>query len=572
MSVVWTVQPPAPKEATAALRESLGLHPLVADILVRRGVDSPEAAALFLQPSLEQLHDPFLFKGMQQAVETIADALRAGRRIVISGDYDVDGITATALLFHFLRACGCSNLEYFIPNRFHHGYGLTSRSIDALLELSPDIVITVDNGITAVDEVTRLQAAGIATIVTDHHLPREQGVPPGIVVNPQQTDCGYPFKGISGCGVAFKLAMALRKHLRDLGWWTETRPEPNLRAYLDIAAIGTVADVVPLIDENRAIVRHGLAVMNETAQRPGLAALIALTRLEQVTASGIAFRIAPRINAAGRMSEGALGVQLLLAEDADEAAALAAQLDEENNRRRAKGEQMMKDALNRIQSEGLDSAPGIVVASEDFHEGIIGIVASRLTEKFHRPAVVLAENGSSFKGSARSVPGFNVTEAIAACSHLLQEYGGHAGAGGCKLPKENLIQFREAFANACGRIAEDSYGKAVAADGILVPGDCDPALVEQIQRMEPFGHENEEPQFLVAGEHIGEPPSRIGTRHLKWKVSPEVDMIGWGMAGHEHAESAQQFLVRLEFNEYRGRRTIQMIVTEMSGEPYNPGG
>ncbi len=560
----WAFHPNSGSEAAHALAEQLGLHPLMAALLARRGLDGAEAVERFLRPSLEHPHDPFLLKGMDEAVTRIAGALADGEKIVISGDYDVDGITSSAVLAHFLEAAGCESLDIFIPNRFDHGYGLTARSVDELLKRQARLVITVDNGITALREVESLHEAGIDTIITDHHLPRAEGLPGGIVVNPRQPGCAYPFKGISGCGVAFKLITALRKLLREEGWWNDGRPEPNLREYLDLVAIGTVADVVPLLDENRVFVRHGLEVLNQGVNRPGVAALLAVCRVKrEITARTIAFQLAPRINAAGRMAEGSLAVELLLAREPARAEELALRLDEENRNRRDREGEMLSDAVERVSAQDGPAQGGIVVASPQFHEGIIGIIASRLTERFHLPAVVLAENGDFYKGSARSVPGINVSEAITACADLLEEYGGHAGAAGCKLPKKNLEAFRETFSAACAGQAAAAPPPADYLDGVLTPDQISGDLVEQLSLLAPFGMENEEPTFLLEGAHLEEPAQVLAGRHLKWRLPNGVEMVAWNAS--DKIEDARQlrFRVKLGFNEYRGMRKVQLTVEDV---------
>ena len=570
----WALPPAGGPKARQALCDEAGVHPLVADMLLRRGIADPEAARVFFQPGLDGLHDPFLLKGMDAAVERIARALKSGGRIVVSGDYDVDGTTSSALLTHFLRAAGAGpeSLEFFIPNRFEHGYGLTPATVDALLERKPALVITVDNGITAVEEVARLRAEGVDTIVTDHHLPRPEGVPPGIVINPLQAGCGYPYKRISGCGVAFKLITALRKRLREQGHWGEELPEPNLKRYLDLVAIATVADVVPLTGENRLLVHHGLIELNAGPRRPGVEALLANGNKARgredpgrVTSRTIGFRLGPRLNAAGRMKDGALATELLLSEDPARAAELAEVLEHENDNRRTVGDAMFRDAVRRIEEGGLERAAGIVVSSQDFHEGIIGIVASRLVERYHRPVLVLAENGGSWKGSARSVPGIDVTEAIAAGGSLMENYGGHPGAGGCRFDKDRLEEVTSRFQEACGRQAGRAEAPARVLDGQLEPGGLDEALVEQVLRMEPFGHENEEPTFLIEQDALPAPPEVLKERHLKWRVAPGVEMVGWNLAGGHAAEAGAAYRVRLGFNEYRGRKTVQLTVEEARG-------
>ena len=553
----WALRPQESQDLVSRLCATLQLHPLVGQMLVRRGLDDPEPAARFLHPSLEHLHNPFAMLGMEPAVARIIQALEREERIVVSGDYDVDGMTSSALLSEFLEQAGCKNLEVFIPNRFDHGYGLTASTVAALVALQPQLVVTVDNGITAIEEVARLQSLGVDTIITDHHLPRPEGVPPGIVVNPRQQGCGYPFAAISGCGVAFKLVSALRKTLRDRGWWNPSRPEPNLKEALDLVAIGTVADVVPLVDENRVLVAHGLEVLNRPTRRAGIDALMEVARARgPVTARTIGWQLAPRLNAAGRMHEGTLGVKLLRARDPEMARELALRLDQENTNRREREGEMVREAKARIASEGLDRGPAIVVDSPDFHEGIIGIVAARLVERYQRPVVVLARNGTGLKGSIRSVPGIHVTEALNACADLLAEYGGHAGAAGCRVEEANLEAFRQRFAQACGEQASQKDGpEPVWLDGRLETANLEASLVEQLTLMEPFGHQNDPPYFLVEGaelSRIGVSPRVIGENHLKWDLPNGAEMVGWRKAEKISAGEEKQFRVSLGFNEFRG--------------------
>ncbi|MDH4247289.1 MAG: single-stranded-DNA-specific exonuclease RecJ [Deltaproteobacteria bacterium] len=563
----WIVHPAPPAETTVTLINQTGIEPLVAEILVRRGVADAASARRFLEPELRHLHDPFELVGMAAAVDRIIRALQASETILVAGDYDVDGLTSTALLTQFLQQAG-AQVSYFIPNRFEHGYGLTESSLAVLLQRRPHLVITVDNGITAREEVAQLHRAGVDTIITDHHLPREEGVPEGIVVNPRQPGCTYPCKVISGCGVTFKLVMALRKRLREEGWWTARRPEPNLKDGLDLVAIGTVADVVPLLEENRVLVRFGLEVLNRSQRRPGIAALLAVCQRAgakegEITARTIGFQLAPRLNAAGRMTEGSLGVELLLSQDPARAAELAQRLDEENDTRRAVGEAMYREAVSVLEAGGRQEAGGLVVVSPQFHEGVIGIVASRLVERYHRPVVVLAENGESLKGSARSVPGVNVTQAIAACADLLEQWGGHAGAGGCRLPKSNLPAFQERFENACAGQRREAAAPAVYLEGRVSAAMLSPQLVEQVERLGPFGEANEEPLFLLEPRHLTGAPKILAEKHLKWSLGAQAEVVAWNKAQGFDPSLVRGFRVRLSRNEFRGISRVQLIVQDM---------
>ena len=385
----WNDSSKADPDEVKHLCQEWEMHPLVAEILLRRGHETNEEIKSFLYPSLNNLCDPYELRQMHEAIELLNDTLVNNRRIVILGDYDVDGITATAIMLEFLRGSGTQNLDFFIQNRLKHGYGLTETSTDILLEMNPDLVITVDNGITAALEVQRLNNEGVKTIVTDHHLADVNLLPSGIVVNPNHPECSYPFKKISGCGVALKLIMALRKSLRESEWWTAEHPEPNLRYSLDLAALGTVADVVPLVEENRVITHHGLLVMNEKP-RIAIQVLQRLKKVNTISSSTLAFQFAPLLNAAGRLQDADMAVRFLLAEDCEEAEKMAQKLDSANLERREKEEEMLETALNLAETQKQD--PALILASPGFHEGINGIVATRLVEQFYKPVIILTEN------------------------------------------------------------------------------------------------------------------------------------------------------------------------------------
>ena len=406
------------------------MHPLVACILLHRGFKTKEDIKSFLHPSLNNFRDPFQLRHMQQALELLQDAVVNDRQISILGDYDVDGITATALVLDFLKACGAEKVDFFIPNRLKHGYGLTEGSTDILLERNTDLVITVDNGITATEEIRRLNDAGVKTIVTDHHLAETDLLPPGIVINPNHPECKYPFKKISGCGVALKLVMALRKSLRTLGWWTSARPEPNLRNSLDLAALGTVADVVPLLDENRIITYHGLKLMNEKP-RLAIQVLKSLKKVEIITSRTLAFQFGPLLNAAGRLKDADMAVRFLLSNDMLEAEEMAQILDSTNDERREKESDMIQTALKLADEQ--KNNPALILVSSEFHQGVNGIVATRLVENFYKPVLILSENEGKLKGSGRSIPELNLRNVLSDCSDLLARFGGHAAAAGCSL-------------------------------------------------------------------------------------------------------------------------------------------
>ena len=545
-------------EKAKHLSDEWRMHPLVADILLSRGFKTQKDIQSFLEPSLNNLIDPFQFRHMNLAVELLQDAILNNRRIIILGDYDVDGITATALVLDFLKACGAGKLDYFIPNRLKHGYGLTDASTDILLERNADLVLTVDNGITAAKEIRRLNDAGIKTIVTDHHLAETDLLPSGIVINPNHPECKYSFKKISGCGVALKLVMALRKSLRKLDWWTSAQPEPNLRNSLDLAALGTVADVVPLIDENRIITYHGLKVMNDKP-RLAIQVLKKLKKVETITSRTLAFQFAPLMNAAGRLKDADIAVRFLLSNDRQEAEEIARILDSTNVARREKESEMIQIALKLTDEQKNNTA--LILVSPDFHEGVNGIVATRLVESFYKPVLVLSENEGKIKGSGRSIPELNLKEVLSDCSDLLERFGGHSAAAGCSLIPENLKAFQNRFIALCDERLPDSLIPKLQLDGTLDYPELNEQFVEQLNRLQPFGEGNPEPLFSV--NTPDSPFSSLKQKHVKWNLKGNVEIIGWNCSEPFNNRLPSQLAVNLGFNEFRGKRSIQLTIQDI---------
>ena len=553
----WNDSSKADPDEVKHLCQEWEMHPLVAEILLRRGHETNEEIKSFLYPSLNNLCDPYELRQMHEAIELLKDTVVNNRRIVILGDYDVDGITATAIMLEFLRGSGAQNLDFFIPNRLKHGYGLTETSTDILLGMNPDLVITVDNGITAALEVQRLNNEGVKTIVTDHHLADVNLLPSGIVVNPNHPECSYPFKKISGCGVALKLIMALRKSLRESEWWTAEHPEPNLRYSLDLAALGTVADVVPLVEENRVITHHGLLVMNEKP-RIAIQVLQRLKKVNTISSRTLAFQFAPLLNAAGRLQDAYIAVRFLLSEDREEAEKMVQKLDSANLERREKEEEMLEIALNLAETQKQD--PALILASPEFHEGINGIVATRLVELFYKPVIVLTENEIKLKGSGRSIPELNLKDALSDCSDLLERFGGHAAAAGCSLIPDNFSEFRKRFIALCGERLPASLDPKLQLDGSLELPELTNMFVEQLDRLQPFGEGNPEPTFSVKTPEL--PFKRLKEKHVKWEVNGNVEIIGWNRANTFAEKPPSRLAVNLGFNEFRGRRKIQLTIQD----------
>jgi len=553
----WNHSPNSDSEKVSRLCDEWRLHPLVADILLSRGFKTQKDIQSFLEPNLKNLKDPFHLRHMQQAVELLQDAVFNDRQILILGDYDVDGITATALVLDFLKACGAEKVDFFIPNRLKHGYGLTEASTDILLERNADLIITVDNGITAAGEILRLNEAGIKTIVTDHHLAETDLLPSGIVINPNHPECKYSFKKISGCGVALKLVMALRKSLRKLGWWTSARPEPNLRNSLDLVALGTVADVVPLLDENRIITYHGLKVMNDKP-RLAIQVLKSLKKVKTITSRTLAFQFGPLMNAAGRLKDADMAVRFLLSNDRQEAEEMAQILDATNVERREKESEMIQIALKLADEQ--KNNPALILVSPEFHEGVNGIVATRLVESFYKPVLIFSENEGKLKGSGRSIPELNLKEVLSDCSDLLERFGGHAAAAGCSLILEHLASFRDRFIALCDERLPASLVPKLELDGALDYAELNEQFVEQLNRLQPFGEGNPEPLFSVNTPEL--PFTSLKQKHVKWNLNGNVEIIGWNCSETFTNSLPSQLAVNLGFNEFRGHRSIQLIIQD----------
>jgi single-stranded-DNA-specific exonuclease len=443
------------------ISSSLALHPLAARVLINRGFATPEAATAFLADRLSDLPDPYLMKGMRAAADRICEALAARQRITLYGDYDVDGVCSTALLFLFLRDLG-ANVDTYIPHRLDEGYGLNASAVERLAASGTRVLVTLDCGITSFAEISRAKDLGVDVVIVDHHAVPDTLPPALAVLNPHQPGCGYPTRHLCAAGVAFNLCVGIRQRLRAQGMFGPRpdsgqvrRKEPNLRSILDLVALATVADVVPLTGANRVLVKHGLEELT-AARRPGIQALKEISGLaaqSPVTAGQVGFRLGPRINAAGRLHDASLGLRLLCAETLEEARPLAAALDAANLERRGIEQEILVEALR--QAEALAPAKGLVLHSPSWHPGVIGIVASRVVERFHRPTVMVALKDGVGRGSGRSIEGFNLVTALKECASHLVKYGGHKQAAGLALETDRLPAFCQAFeAIAAQRLSE----------------------------------------------------------------------------------------------------------------------
>ena len=534
---------------------TLELDQVTASVLVRRGLADPEEARRFLEGALPG-HDPFLLGDMSGAVEAIVAATGSGARICVHGDYDADGICATALAVLLLREVG-ADVSWHLPSRFDEGYGLNPQTITRLAEEGYDLVVTVDCGITAVAEVELAASLGLSVVVTDHHRPAES-LPACPVVAPLQD--GYPFAGLCGTGVVWKLAQAL------LG-----PGHPFLERHLDIVALATVADVVPLVDENRGLAILGLRRLAQT-QKPGLRALMKVAGVDAgaLDESSIGFRLAPRINASGRLCRPEAALSLLLTADPQEAKALAEELETLNRERQAIEERISREAIDQIESwpPARRRRRGYVVAGEGWHEGVIGIVASRLVERYNRPVVIIAGSGGEWKGSGRSVPAFDLHAGLAACSGHLMRFGGHRAAAGLTIEAERVETFAAAFAaHADAALSEEDLRPVTRIDAIVPGAKLGLDLCAELQRLAPFGIGNPGVVLLVDGCEVADPATVGDGKHLRFRVRHRGrdagSAIAFGMGGQLdrfRREERYDVAFRLQENRWNGTVAPQLVV------------
>jgi single-stranded-DNA-specific exonuclease len=565
----WQVLP-GDIQAEAKLQIDLGVHPVMARLLVQRGLTTPEAAEAFLYPSLDRLHDPFLLPDAEAACVRIKTALANKERILVHGDYDGDGVTSTALWTRFLRSLG-ANVDAFVPHRKRDGYDMRVPIIEQARQEGVGLIITTDCGIQRVDEVEHARQCGIDVIITDHHTPNTSGALPQAVavVNPHRKDSRYPFPHLAGVGVAFKLCEALT---RTLGH----KPEQFRRGFLDLACIGTVTDVMPLMDENRVLVKFGLEALQNT-RKPGLRALIDIcgNTGKPLDTHFIGYQIGPRLNAASRVSETQIALDVLMTRDETEAAFLARQLHDLNAQRREEQDHILEEAMEQIVRQDMTEARCLVISGAGWTGGLVGIVAGRIADRFHRPTIVIAldEATGRGRGSARSIHAFNIFNAIDACRDLLGEYGGHAHAAGLSIDRENLSDFASQMNRiATSQLSDEDLMPTIEAAAELGPEEICSQLLEQIQTLAPFGNSNPEPYFVSRSVPIRE-KRVLKDKHLKLTLKAEglngrdtADAIWWNMgfldAGLEVGQSID-VCYRPEFNYYNGRRSIQFMLYDL---------
>jgi single-stranded-DNA-specific exonuclease len=552
----------------------LGISPLLAQILVNRGIADFDQARSFLSPSLSHLPDPKALKDMDRAISRILKALREEEKIFLYGDYDVDGITSIALLFLFLKSLG-ARVEFYIPDRLQEGYGLHEEALVWIRRQGTKLLITVDCGIHGHGEVRWALENGMDVIITDHHEVPEILPPALAIVNPKQRNCPYPFKSLAGVGVVFNLLVALRSALRAEGFWKETG-EPNLRRFLDLVALGTIADVVPLNGVNRIFGKFGLAELTFT-QRPGLRALKQVSQLQDtpIDPLSICFRLAPRMNAAGRLHDAHEAVNLLITDDEREAQAIACRLDQWNTQRQRIEEKILREARKRLEdsSEGA-SRKSIVLASPEWHPGVIGIVAARLCAEYQRPTILIALGESLGKGSGRAPEFFPLYESLQACRSLLEDFGGHEFAAGLVIRRDRIAEFSQAFEQiAAQRIADETLIPKVRIDALATLEELDEQFVADLDRLSPFGPENPEP--VIGAESLTVLNAwRVGNDHLKMRIqqgSAIHEAIGFGMASREASvRGPLRMAFTPQVHSYQGRRMLQLRIIDL--EPMESAG
>ena len=565
----WNIRPHTKEEIRRrdALSTALGLNPIISLLLAQRGIATTEEARHYFNPDLRDLHDPFLMPDMFKAVKRLNKALGNKERIMIYGDYDVDGTTAVALVYKFLRAYS-SSLEYYIPDRYDEGYGISFKSIDYAVSRGITLVISLDCGIKAIDRVAYANERGVDFIICDHHMPDDELPAAVAVLDAKRTDSHYPYAHLSGCGVGFKLMQAFAQ--------SNDIPFAMLQGLLELVAVSIASDIVPITGENRILAFHGLRQLNGNPSF-GLRGIINVCGLQHkdILVSDIVFKIGPRINASGRMMSGKEAVDLLLARDMHEAKALSENIDRYNEDRRELDKKITDEANAIISTfHNIEAQKGIVVYNPDWHKGVIGIVASRLTEKYCRPSVVFTKSSELITGSARSILGFDIYRAIESCRDLLENFGGHTYAAGLSLREENLEAFTQRFLEQTARdIGPEQMMPQIDIDAVINLNEVNMPLLQELKRMEPFGPGNDKPVFATMRVHDYGTSRRVGRdlEHLRLEVVDSrgggpLHGIAFGMSEHSNYVKQQNpfdICYSVEENTYNDNTTLQLMVKDI---------
>ncbi|WP_285356489.1 single-stranded-DNA-specific exonuclease RecJ [Pseudomonas sp. lyk4-R2A-10] len=549
------------------------LPPLLTRLYAARGVKS-EAE---LDKSLARLIPFQQLKGIDAAVDLLVTALEQRQRILIVGDFDADGATASTVGVLGLRLLGAAHVDYLVPNRFEYGYGLTPEIVEVAMTRKPQLLITVDNGISSVEGVAAAKRHGLKVLITDHHLPGDELPQADALVNPNQPGCEFPSKALAGVGVIFYVLMALRARLRSLGWY-ESKPQPNIGELLDLVALGSVADVVPLDANNRILVHQGLERIRAGRARPGIKAILEVAKREasRITSTDLGFIVGPRLNAAGRLDDMSLGIECLLTQNAELAREMAAQLDGMNQDRKSIEQGMQREALAQLKDLPVESMPfGLCLFDPEWHQGVIGILASRMKERYFRPTIAFADAGDGLlKGSGRSVQGFHIRDALSvvAAQHpdLISKYGGHAMAAGLTLPQENFSLFAEAFdAEVRRQLREEDLTGRLLSDGTLAVEEFHLELARALRHAGPWGQHFPEPLFHGVFQLVEQ--RVVGERHLKVVLKTEcgsvkLDGIAFGIDRDIWPNPTIKWVelaYKLDLNEFRGNETVQLMIAHI---------
>lgn len=564
----WRLRAPADPETVKQLSAELGVDPVLATLLVHRGIRTFEEARSFFRPNLSDIHDPFLMKDMDKAVERLEKAVSGNEKVLVYGDYDVDGTTAVALVYSFIRRL-TSSVDFYIPDRYDEGYGVSKKGIDWAAENGFRLIITLDCGIKAIDKVEYAASKGIDIIICDHHLPESELPAAVAVLDPKREDCHYPFDDLSGCGVGFKLVQAYSAKCGI--------PFESLLPLLDLLVVSIASDLVSVVGENRVLAHFGLKWLNEKP-RVGLKAMISLANLEpeHITIDDIVFKIGPRINAAGRMESGRLAVELLTAEDDMTAMSIGTKINDNNNERKSIDREITKEALDMVQNGTCcTSENAVIVYGPEWNKGVVGIVASRLVEAYYKPTFVLTKSNGFITGSARSVRGFDLYDAISSCADLLENYGGHIYAAGLTMREENLAEFASRIDRyVSSHITKEMVTPVIDVDSEINFSQITPKFFRVLKQFQPFGPGNSSPVFLTRNVYDDGNGRKVGPggQHLKLELIQEsqpyhqVSAIAFNMAdSFEHIRNGNPVDVCYSIveNYYRGNSTLQLRVKDI---------
>lgn len=569
----WVLRKEVAEDKVEQLSKALQVKPILAKLFVQRGIADFDSAKDYCNPALTQLHDPFLMKGMQQAVERIETAIQKGEKIMVYGDYDVDGTTSVACVFQYFSHF-YPHLSFYIPDRFKEGYGISVKGVETAIEENFGLVIALDCGIKAVEQVQLAKEGGVDFIICDHHNPGAVLPDAVAILNPKQQDCHYPYKFLSGCGVGFKLLQAFHQ---------KAAPEEAFRPefQLDLVAVSTAADIVPMTGENRVMTALGIQLIAHRP-RPGIQGLLKAAGLDKasekpyytLSVSDLVFKVAPRINAAGRLKSAENAVEALLSDTDFEAVEKAGQINDLNAARKQLDEGITKEALAMIEaSEEEKERKTTVLFQPHWHKGVIGIVASRLIEKYYRPTIMLTESGGKVVGSARSVDGFNVYDALAACEAEMIQFGGHAAAAGMTIQPEKVADFKARFeAVVRETITDEQLTPIEAYDAVLWFDDINLRFYNTMERLAPFGPENHYPVFIAHQLKLVQPPRIVGNNHLRLRVAQEgqsrhFNAIGFGLGHFEELLKARSkgfsMCFQVKRNEWQGRVNVDLWIKDL---------